>query len=319
MSHSPLHLSRRVFCAASGSFFLAGCAATPQRAAPTAAVLPLRRAVPKSGELLPVIGLGTNNYSPQDPQEWAARRAVLARMPTLGLSVIDTAPAYRQSETTLGTILGELKTRQQFFVATKLTAPGGDRAAAAAMFEQSFERLGTARLDLVQVHNLDDLEPAMAVLSAAKQAGRIRYVGVTTSRAAQYPQLLAAMREHPLDFLQVDYSIGNRAAAEEVLPLAVERKIAVLINLPFGGRRDGNILKRVAGRPLPQWAAEFDVVSWAQFCLKYVIAHPAVTCVIPGTTQVANLEDNAQAAFGRQASAEQRARMAAFWDTEFAG
>jgi aryl-alcohol dehydrogenase-like predicted oxidoreductase len=272
------------------------------------------RAIPASGERLPVIGLGTNNYSPTNDAERAARRAVLARLTASGASVIDTAPAYRESERTLGELLAELGNRDRAFIATKVTAAGGTAEEGQAMLEESRRRLRTELLDLVQVHNLVGVEVLLPLLREQVARRRIRYVGITTSRAGQYPDMLRWMRAAPLDFVQVDYSLGNRAAAAELLPLAQERKIAVLVNLPFGGRRDGNLFSRVKGQPLPPWAAELDIASWGQFFLKYVVSHPAVTCAIPGMTQLANLEDNLGAARGRLPDAAQRQRMEDFWD-----
>ncbi len=182
------------------------------------------------------------------------------------------------------------------------------------MLEESRRRLRTDVLDLVQVHNLVGIEALLPLLREQVAGGRIRYVGITTSRANQYPEMLRWMRSEPLDFVQVDYSLGNRAAADELLPLALERKIAVLVNLPFGGRRDDNLFSRVKDLPLPPWAAELDAATWAQFFLKYVVSHPAVTCVIPGMTRLANLEDNLGAARGRLPDATLRRRMEGFWD-----
>lgn len=279
---------------------------------------PILRAIPSSGEKLPVIGLGTNNYSPTSVEERLTRRVVLDKLPQLGGKVVDTAPAYRDSERTLGAMLTELAIRDRVFLATKVTAPNGNLKAAREMIEQSFRNLQTARIDLLQVHNLEGVDLLMPELQLMKRVGRIRYVGVTTSRAEQYPAMLAAMRRHPLDFVQVDYSLANRAAAEAILPLARQRRQAVLVNLPFGGRRDGNLFGRVRDRALPDWAAEFGAASWAQFFLKYVIGHPAVTAVIPGMTKLANLEDNIAACFGALPDAAQRQRMEAFWDRELA-
>lgn len=274
----------------------------------------LRKTIPSSGERLPVIGLGTNNYSPTTPEERAARRAVLERFTAAGLSVIDTAPAYRESERVLGELLAEIGNRPKAFIATKVTAQGGTREEGVAMMEESLRRLRASSVELMQVHNLVGTEILLPVLREWVAAKKIRYVGVTTSRDEQYPEMLRVMRTQKIDFVQVDYSIGNRGAAEEILPLAADRGIAVLINLPFGGRRGGGLFSRVAGQPLPEWAAEIDVRSWGQFFLKYVVAHPAVTCAIPGMTKVANLEDNLGAARGRLPDAAMRRRMEAYWD-----
>jgi aryl-alcohol dehydrogenase-like predicted oxidoreductase len=292
---------------------LSGWRSAALAATPEAEAL-MTRAIPASGERLPVIGLGTNNYSPTTAEERATRRAVLERLTASGARVIDTAPAYRESERTLGELLAELGNRDRAFIATKVTAQGGTAEEGRAMLEESRRRLRTDVLDLVQVHNLVGVEVLLPLLRAQLAGGRIRYVGITTSRASQYQDMLRWMRSEPLDFAQVDYSLGNRAAAAELLPLAQEKKIAVLVNLPFGGRRDGNLFSRVKGQPLPPWAAELDIASWGQFFLKYVVSHPAVTCAIPGMTQLANLEDNLGAARGRLPDAAQRRRMEDFWD-----
>lgn len=310
-------------CLGSAAAIAAGAVVTPFAIAPEARAAEGRgaailRAIPSSGERLPVIGLGTNNYSPSSAEERLTRRVVLERLPLLGGKVVDTAPAYRESEVTLGAMMTELGNRERLFVATKVTAPGGDVAAGRAMIEDSFRRLQTARIDLLQVHNLDGVDVLMPELQSLKRVGRIRYVGITTSRAAQYPAMLAAMRRHPLDFIQVDYSLANRGAAAEILPLARQRRQAVLVNLPFGGRRDANLFARVRDRPLPDWAGEFGAESWAQFFLKYVIGHPAVTAAIPGMTRLASLEDNAGAGYGALPDEAQRRRMEELWDRDIA-
>ena len=290
--------------------------AAPDTARPTDT--PILRPIPSSGEKLPVIGLGTNNYSPTTREERLARRFVLERLPQLGGRVVDTAPAYRDSEKVLGELMAELGNRERLFLATKVTAPGGSVEQGRAMIEESFRRLQTTRIDLLQVHNVDGIDVLMPELQSLKRAGRIRYIGITTSRASQYPVMLAAMRKHPLDFIQVDYSLGNRGAAEAILPLARQRRQAVLVNLPFGGRRDGNLFAQVRDRALPPWAAEFGASSWAQFFLKYVIGHPVVTAVIPGMTRLANLEDNARAGVGALPDAAMRQRIEEFWDRDVA-
>jgi aryl-alcohol dehydrogenase-like predicted oxidoreductase len=292
---------------------LGGCASAPT----TAGGGLLRRAIPSSGERLPIIGVGTNNYSPTTPEERAARRAVLARLTAAGASLIDTAPAYRESERTIGELLGEIGNRKAVFLATKVTAQSGERAEGVAMLEESLRRLRTDTLDLVQVHNLMGARVMLPVLREWQVQGRIRYTGITTSSANQYAEMLELMRTERMDFIQVDYSIASRAAARDILPLAAARRMGVLINMPFGGRRGGNLFPRVRERALPDWAAEFDATSWSQFFLKYVVSHPAVTAAIPGTTKVENLDDNLGAARGRLPDAAQRARMEAWWDENF--
>jgi aryl-alcohol dehydrogenase-like predicted oxidoreductase len=309
---------RDVLKAAAGVAALASVPAALSAAARVSDDKLIHRAIPSSGEKIPVIGVGTNNYSPATPEERTARREVIERLTALGASVIDTAPAYRQSEATLGELLAEIGNRKRAFIATKVTAQSGTRDEAVAMLAQSRKALRTDFFELVQVHNLTGAAIALPLLREEVAAKRVRYVGITTSRAEQYPAMLALMKSEPLDFIQVDYSIANRGAAAEILPLAQERKIAVLINMPFGGRRDGNLFPRVKDRPLPEFAKEIDAASWSQVFLKYVIGHPAVTCAIPGTTKAANLADNIGAARGRLPDAALRKQMEEYWDREFA-
>jgi len=273
------------------------------------------KAIPKSGERLPVLGLGTNNYSPKTPEERAARREVIARLTAGGASVIDTAPSYRESEQTLGELIGEIGNRRQIFLATKVTARSGTREEGIALLDNSFRMLRTETLDLVQVHNLVGTAVLLPLLREQAAANKIRYVGITTSQDAQYAEMSNIMKSEALDFIQIDYSLGNRGAGDELLPLAADRGMAVLINLPFGGRRDGNLFSRVRGQELPGWANEIGAKSWGQLFLKYVISHPAVTCVIPGMTRLANLEDNLAAAQGTLPGAAMRRRMESWWDS----
>ena len=275
----------------------------------------LHKAIPKSGERLPVLGLGTNNYSPKTPEERTARREVIAGLTAGGASVIDTAPSYRESEQTLGELIGEIGNRRQIFLATKVTARGGTREEGIAMLDNSFRMLRTETLDLVQVHNLVGTAVLLPLLREQIAAKKIRYVGITTSQDAQYAEMTSIMKNEALDFIQIDYSLGNRGASDELLPLAADRGMAVLINLPFGGRRDGNLFSRVRGQELPGWANEIGAKSWGQLFLKYVISHPAVTCAIPGITRLANLEDNLAAAQGTLPDAAMRRRMESWWDS----
>ncbi|MGH8178203.1 MAG: aldo/keto reductase [Steroidobacter sp.] len=274
----------------------------------------ITRPVPSSGEQLPVIGLGTNNYSVTSPEDLAMRREVLRRMPELGGTVVDTAPAYGKSEEVIGQLVSELGNRSKLFLATKVTAANNDAAAGRAMLEASFRRLRTDRIELIEVHNLTGTEVLLPILEEFKAGKRIRYLGVTTSNDAQHPATAGVLRKHRLDFVQVNYSIDDRESAQTLLPVAQERGVAVLLNMPFGGRRGSNLFTRVAGRPLPSWAADLDVASWAQFFLKYAVSHPAVTCAIPGTTKLSHLEDNQRAGRGRMPDAGMRKRMEKFWD-----
>jgi aryl-alcohol dehydrogenase-like predicted oxidoreductase len=314
MTFRSTRLSRREVLQAAA---LAGAGALVPRAFAAqsgAQNLPLiTRPIPASGERLPVIGLGTNAYSVTSAQDLAARKEVLSRLPELGGSVIDTAPGYGRSEEVIGQLVAELGNRGKLFLATKVTAANDDAALGKAMLEESFKRLRTDRLDLVEVHNLMGTEALLPVLAEYKAAKRIRYLGVTTSNDAQHAATADILRRHKLDFVQVNYSIDDRESAQTLLPLAQERGAAVLVNMPFGGRRGGNLFTRVKDRPLPEWAAELDASSWSQFFLKYVVSHPAVTCAIPGTTKLSHLEDNQRGGRGRLPDATLRKRMDAYW------
>ena len=281
-------------------------------AAPRASEL-ITRAVPSTGERIPVVGLGTNNYSVTAPDDLAARREVLSNMWQLGGTLIDTAPAYGRSEEVIGQLLAELENRDRYFLATKVTAPNGSADAGKAMIEESFRRLRTDHIELIQVHSLMGLDVLMPVLQELKAAKRIKYFGATTSNDEQHGAMADALRKYKLDFVQLNYSIDDREAAATLLPLAQERGTAVLVNLPFGGRRGSNVFGRVSGKEVPEWARGF-ATSWAQFFLKYVVSHPAITCAIPGTTKRSHLEDNQAAAQGALPDATMRKRMEAFWD-----
>jgi aryl-alcohol dehydrogenase-like predicted oxidoreductase len=276
----------------------------------------IKRAIPSTGELLPAIGLGSSATFAEvaRSEDVTALRDVLAALVGHGGTVFDTAPSYGASEQVAGDIARELGITDHVFWATKVNVAGrgggrADPAAARAQLEASFRRLGTDVIDLVQVHNLGDVPTQLGILKELKEAGRVRYIGVTTTFPGQYGELEQVMRREPLDFIGIDYAIDNRAMEETILPLAMERKIGVLVYLPFGRRR---LWDRVRGVELPAWAAEFDAHSWAQFFLKFVLAHPAVTAATPATSQARHMIDNLGAARGRLPDAETREHMAAF-------
>ncbi len=261
----------------------------------------ITKVIPSSGKKIPVIGLGTNAYGVDNEDELAARREVLQRMPELGLSMVDTAPGYKTSETVLGNLIKGIGNRDKLFLATKVTVDadkGQTVKDGIAMLEESFKRLQTDHIDLMQVHSLRGTEVLLPVLREWKQAGRISYYGVTTSDDKQYDALIKVLETEKLDFVQVDFSIANRNAEERILPQAQEKGAAVLLNFPFGGRRGDNLIAKTLGKPLPGFAAEIQCTSWAQILLKYLVSHPAVTCAIPGTVKVKHLDDNAKAARG---------------------
>jgi aryl-alcohol dehydrogenase-like predicted oxidoreductase len=272
----------------------------------------LRKPIPSSGELVPVIGLGTNRYGVgDDADKRALLRAALGRFHELGGTVIDTAPMYRSSEAVLGDLIADLDVRDDLFIATKADEePGGD--ATDAQMRESQRRLQTGTFDLMQVHNLRGTREALAKMREWKADGRIRYIGITTSRGEQYEEFEKVMRGEELDFIQINYSLEQREAAERILPLAADRGVAVMINRAFGG---GRIIQAVGEQALPGWAQEFGCQSWAQFLLKYVICHPAVTLSIPGMTKVHHVDDNFGAARGRLPDADERQRQEAFYDS----
>jgi aryl-alcohol dehydrogenase-like predicted oxidoreductase len=268
----------------------------------------IEKAIPSTGEKIPVIGMGTARYFDAVTPEL---REVIKRFPELGGKVIDMAPSYSNAEQVVGDIIAELKDRPRYFLATKVTGPGSDRESGQRQMEESMRRLHTDRIDLMQIHNLIGVDQRLPLLREWKQAGRFRYIGATTSFARQYDAFEKLMREQPLDFIQVDYSIDTRNVEQRILPLAAERGMAVLVNSPF---RRGRTFERVKDKPLPSWTAELEVTSWAQLFLKYLASHPSVTCVIPGTERVQFLVDNMVATHGRLPDPVMRKRIEQYYD-----
>jgi aryl-alcohol dehydrogenase-like predicted oxidoreductase len=278
----------------------------------------IRRAVPSSGEMLPVVGLGSSATFSRvaRSEDRSGLTEVLRTMVDRGATVFDTAPSYGASEQVAGDIANELGIADRIFWATKVNVAGrggetADPAAARAQIEDSFRKFRVPRIDLIQVHNLADIPTQLGILKELKQAGRIRYLGVTTTSDRQYGELEQVMRNEPLDFIGLDYAIDNRNVEETILPLAAERKIAVMVYVPFGRTR---LFQRVGDRPLPDWAAEFEARSWAQFFIKYVLGHPAVTVVTPATSQARHMEDNIGGGIGRLPDDATRRRMAELVD-----
>jgi len=357
--------------------------ARPLWAAKQAELPLITRAIPSTGEKLPVIGLGTSNFSNAGLYDNLV--AVLKRMNELGGTVIDTAPLVAGVEEMLGKALAQTGLRSKFFVETKFNAqgatqmggrpggaggpppgglqglpggsapgggppaggppagfaggppggglPGGGAPGAGApprggaragggapdtvfgleSFERSLKRLQTEKVDMLMIHYLSSVEELMPVMLEQKKAGRARYTGVTTVSPSQHEQLMECMRKYPLDFIQVDYNIDNRVAAKDVLPLAMEKKIAVMGAVPFGGRFT-QLLKKTAGKELPSWVADFDAQTWSQVLLKYAVSHPAITCVVPNTTNVEHLAENQAAGRGRLPNEKQRQQLEEYWD-----
>ncbi|MEJ0034514.1 MAG: aldo/keto reductase [Gammaproteobacteria bacterium] len=277
--------------------------------------LPLiTKTVPSTKEKLPVIGIGTNNFGVTAADELAARRDVIKMLPELGGAIIDTAQAYGASEQVIGDSMAAIGNRSKLFIATK-TPLAGNVSDAKATLEKSFAALKTDKIDLLQIHNVHGIDELLPLYKDYKKAGRIRYIGVTTSVDSQYAELVAAMKKYDFDFVQVDYSMQDRSAEKDVFPVAQDKGMGVLVNMPLGGRRGSNLMQKVAGKELPKWAADLDVTSWAQFFLKYDISHPVVTAAIPGTTKVSHLEDNQKAGRGRLPDAATRKKMEELWES----
>jgi aryl-alcohol dehydrogenase-like predicted oxidoreductase len=271
----------------------------------------LTRAIRSSGEKLPVIGLGTWNVFDVNLTAGNEEQLgdVLSQFIGLGGRVIDSSPMYGHSEEVIGTLATKLGLHDKMFLATKVWTHG--KQAGIESMERSFARLQTKRIDLMQVHNLADVTTHLATMLDWKAQGRFRYIGVTHYNSSAFPEAEKILRTEKLDFLQINYSVMEREAEERILPLAQDRQVAVVINRPFGG---GGLFGRVSGKPLPPWAGEIDCQSWAQFFLKWIVAHPAVTCVIPATNNPQHLEDNMAAGLGRLPDAKMRQRMVGFVD-----
>ena len=278
----------------------------------------IKRAIPKSGEELPIVGLGSaaTFRTVAQSTDVSALQEVIETLIDNGGAVFDTAPAYGASEEVAGRIVRKLAIQEKMFWATKVNVAGrgggsADPKLARAQVERSIGYAGKDPLDLVQVHNLADVPTQMTVLRALKEEGRVRYIGVTSTSRRRYPELASVMHGEPLDFIGVDYAVDNRASAEEILPLARELGIAVLAYIPFGRTR---LWARVRGRDVPEWAAEFGADTWGKFFIKYVAAHPAITCVTPATSKPKNMLDNIGAAYGALPDEATRQRMAKYVD-----
>ncbi len=263
---------------------------------------PITRAIPATGEEIPIVGLGSSATFRTVAQgdDVSALRDVLRTLFENGGSVFDTAPGYGASEEVAGGLVQDLDATQKVFWATKVNVAGrgggsADPGNARAQIERSFQYIGKDPIDLIQVHNLGDVPTQLSILKDLKEAGRVRYIGVTFTGARRYPDLAQVMREEPLDFIGVDYAVDNTESADLILPLAQDRGIAVLSYVPFGRTR---LWRRVRGREVPEWAAEFGASSWGQFFIKYCAAHPAVTAVTPATSKAKNMLDNIGAAYG---------------------
>ena len=281
----------------------------PVAGAPSA---PITRAIPATGEALPVIGVGT--WITFNVGTAASARAPLAPVMQSffdrGGAMIDSSPMYGTSEAVIGDLLSRVPGRQRLFAATKVWTYG--KTAGVRQLESSRRLWGVPKFDLIQIHNMLDWEAHLETLQAWKTAGRVRYVGITTSHGRRHDELERALTRSPFDFVQFTYSLYDREAEKRLLPLAAERGVAVVANRPFDG---GDMFATVKGRPLPPWAREFDCENWAQYFLKFIVSHPAVTLAIPATSKVAHMAENMGALYGRLPGPETRLRMAQHFES----
>jgi diketogulonate reductase-like aldo/keto reductase len=286
---------------------LVGVLAAGALVKPAAAQSRVTRPIPSSGERLPVIGLGT--WQTFDAGNDAAARAPLREvLKLLDGNVVDSSPMYGSSESVAGDLIGELGRRERLFVATKVWTSG--RAEGIRQMETSFRRLRVSRMDLMQVHNLVDVATHTRTLKDWKAEGRVRYIGITHYTSSAYHEVERWLRTGDYDFVQINYSLDEREAEQRLLPLAQEKKVGVIANRPFG---QASLFRRVRGKALPDWAAsELGVRSWAQFFLKWVVGHPAVTCAIPGTSKPEHMRDNLVAGIGIMPDPTLRNRMAEY-------
>jgi aryl-alcohol dehydrogenase-like predicted oxidoreductase len=266
----------------------------------------IQRPIPHSGELLPVMGMGTSRTfdTPDDAESLAALKAVLQVFFDGGGTVIDSSPMYGNAESRVGDVLRALPERPKLFAATKVWTTG--RQQGIAQMEESARRMNVERFDLIAVHNLQDWQTQLDTLKNWKAEGKVRYIGITTSHGRDHETFLKVMRSEPVDFAQFSYNIEDRTAERELLPVAAERGIATMINRPY---QRGALFNRSRGKELPALALDLDCSSWGQFYLKFILGHPAVTCIIPATASVSHMTDNMRANFGRLPDPQQRAEM----------
>jgi diketogulonate reductase-like aldo/keto reductase len=266
------------------------------------------RKIPSTGEALPVVGLGT--WQAFDAVgDTAALRDVIKTFSAMGGRVVDSSPMYGAAEAVVGELVEQLGLRDELFFATKVWTSG--RAEGIRQIEASFKRMRVQRMDLLQVHNLVDAQTQTQTLLEMKAAGKARYIGITHYAASAHAEAARLLATGRYDFLQINYSLAERNAEKALLPLAAEKRVAVIANRPFG---EGALFRKVKGRPLPAWAGELGIASWAQYFLKWIVSHPAITCAIPGTGNARHMEDNLGAARGALPDAAARKRMAEHFD-----
>jgi diketogulonate reductase-like aldo/keto reductase len=302
-----MNISRKKFLQGAGAASLLLSSGFPGAAFAAPGKRMATRAIPGSGERMPMVGVGTArvfNVS-LDRKTRARLTEVLKIMLAAGGRILDTSPMYGTAEPVSGRLIGEMGVREKIFIATKVWTRG--REAGIAQMRQSLTRFGTKKIELMQVHNLVDWRTQLKTCREWKEKGIFKYIGLTHYTPAAFDELAAIIRAEPIDFLQIPYSIVNRQAERVLFPLVRERKIALITHRNF---EVGRLFRRVRGVKLPGWAAEFDCASWGQFFLKFVLGHPASTCVIPGTSKPRHMRDNIQAGMGRQPDLKTRERMA---------
>ncbi|MFK5947767.1 MAG: aldo/keto reductase [Methylococcales bacterium] len=277
-----------------------------------AALTSIRKAIPKTGEMLPVIGMGTSRtFDASDDGELLARLTrVTQTFFDLGGGMIDSSPMYGSSQKVLGQLLPKVKGKKNLFAATKVWIEGKDEGV--EQMEASREHWGVKYFDLMQIHNLVDWESHFETLQQMKADGKIRYIGITTSHGRYHLQLSDILEKHNFDFVQLTYNIGNRDVEFPLLSIAREKGIAVIANRPY---QRGDLFRHVKGKPLPAWAGDFNCTSWGQYFLKYAVSHPAVSCAIPATTKVKHMKDNMQAGRGLLPTPKQRIQMVKYFES----
>jgi diketogulonate reductase-like aldo/keto reductase len=265
----------------------------------------IKRPVPSSGEMLPVVGLGTwQTFDVRNDTEKDPLRRVLSTLVKHGGKLVDSSPMYGESERVVGELSEALKLNASLFMATKVWTVGKENGI--RQMKESLQLLKRKSIELMQIHNLTDWSQHLTTLRSWKEDGIIRYIGITHYTESAYGQIEKILREHPIDFLQINYSLGARQAAERLFPLAIEKKVAVLINRPF---EEGSLFRKFKGQSLPPWSSEIGCESWGQIFLKFILAQPAVTCVIPGTSNPDHLLDNLNAGKGQFPDARLQQKM----------
>lgn len=272
----------------------------------------LRKAIPRTAEKLPAIGMGTSGTfdAMGNPEMLTRLQEVTQVFFDMGGEMIDSSPMYGSAEEVIGELLSRVKGRKDLFAATKVWIEG--KGEGIKQMEISRQNWGIKSFDLIQIHNLVDWQTQLETLKEMKAAGKIRYYGITTSHGRDHDELIPILKNNDFDFVQLTYNIGNREAESPLLSIAQDKGMAVIVNRPY---KRGNLFREVKGNPLPPWAGDFDCHSWGQYFLKFVISHPAVTCTIPATSKVKHMQDNMQAGQGRMPKAKERIKMIEYFES----